>query len=76
MFLGSEISEQADYSDSIAESIDEEVHGLLDGAYVTATKLIKGNTGKLTELAKHLIEHETIEGDDLSKLLERAPAAV
>ena len=51
VFLGREISEQADYSDSIAESIDEEVHGLLDGAYVTATKLIKGNTGKLTELA-------------------------
>ena len=76
VFLGREISEQADYSDSIAESIDEEVHGLLDGAYVTATKLIKGNTGKLTELAKHLIEHETIEGDDLSQLLERAPAAV
>ncbi len=76
VFLGREISEQADYSDSIAESIDEEVHGLLDGAYVTATKLIKGNTGKLTELAKHLIEHETIEGDDLSNLLERAPAAV
>ena len=76
VFLGREISEQADYSDSIAESIDEEVHGLLDVAYVTATKLIKGNTGKLTELAKHLIEHETIEGDDLSKLLERAPAAV
>ena len=76
VFLGREISEQADYSDSIAEAIDEEVHGLLDGAYVTATKLIKGNTGKLTELAKHLIEHETIEGDDLSKLLERAPAAV
>ena len=76
VFLGREISEQADYSDSIAESIDEEVHGLLEGAYVTATKLIKGNTGKLTELAKHLIEHETIEGDDISKLLERAPAAV
>ena len=76
VFLGREISEQADYSDSIAESIDEEVHGLLDGAYVTATKLIIGNTCKLTELAKHLIEHETIEGDDLSKLLERAPAAV
>ena len=76
VFLGREISEQADYSESIAESIDEEVHGLLDGAYSTATKLIKGNTGKLTELAKHLIEHETIEGDDLSQLLERSPATV
>ena len=76
VFLGREISEQADYSESIAEAIDEEVHGLLDGAYSTATKLIKGNTGKLTELAKHLIEHETIEGDELSQLLERSPATV
>ncbi|MEC8890992.1 MAG: ATP-dependent zinc metalloprotease FtsH, partial [Chloroflexota bacterium] len=75
VFLGREISEQADYSDSIAESIDEEVHGLLDGAYLTATRLIKSNSGKLSALAKHLIEHETIEGDDLQNLLDRSPAA-
>jgi cell division protease FtsH len=76
VFLGREISEQADYSDSVAESIDEEVHGLLDDAYSTATKLIKENSGKLTVLAKHLIEHETIEGDELNQLLDRAPALV
>ena len=75
VFLGREISERADYSDSIAESIDEEVHGLLDGAYLTATKLIKSNSGKLSALAKHLIEHETIEGDDLQNLLDSSPAA-
>ena len=75
VFLGREISERADYSDSIAESIDEEVHGLLDGAYLTATKLIKSNSGKLSALAKHLIEHETIEGDDLRNLLDSSPAA-
>ena len=75
VFLGREISEKADYSDSIAESIDEEVHGLLDGAYLTATKLIKSNSGKLSALAKHLIEHETIEGDDLRNLLDSSPAA-
>ena len=75
VFLGREISEQADYSDSIAESIDEEVHGLLDVAYLTATRLIKNNSGKLSALAKHLIEHETIEGDDLRNLLDSSPAA-
>ena len=75
VFLGREISEKADYSDSIAESIDDEVHGLLDGAYLTATKLIKSNSGKLSALAKHLIEHETIEGDDLRNLLDSSSAA-
>ncbi|PKB66319.1 MAG: cell division protein FtsH [SAR202 cluster bacterium Io17-Chloro-G3] len=74
VFLGREISEKADYSDSIAESIDDEVHGLLDGAYLTATKLIKSNSGKLSALAKHLIEHETIEGDDLRNLLDSSSA--
>ncbi len=76
VFLGREISEQADYSDSIAESIDEEVHGLLDNAYLTASRVIKENTGKLSELAKYLIEHETIEGDELKKLLDGSPAAI
>ena len=74
--MGREISEQADYSDSIAESIDEEVHGLLDNAYLTASRVIKENTGKLSELAKYLIEHETIEGDELKKLLDGSPAAI
>lgn len=76
VFLGREISEQADYSDSVAESIDEEVHGLLDNAYLTASRVIKENTGKLSELAKYLIEHETIEGDELKKLLDGSPAAI
>lgn len=74
VFLGREISEQKDYSDTVAQTIDEEVHGLIQHAYEIARNLIDTNMGKLTALASHLIEHETIEGDDLKKLLDEASA--
>ena len=74
VFLGREISEQRDYSDTVAETIDEEVHGLIQHAYEIAKNLIDTNMGKLSALAFHLIEHETIEGEELKELLDQAPA--
>ena len=74
VFLGREISEQKDYSDTVAQTIDEEVYGLIQNAYEIARNLIDANLGKLTALASHLIEHETIEGDELKELLDKAPA--
>ena len=74
VFLGREISEQRDYSDTVAETIDEEVHGLIQHAYEIAKNLIDTNMGKLSALAFHLIEHETIEGEELKQLLDQAPA--
>ena len=74
VFLGREISEQRDYSDTVAQTIDEEVHGLIQHAYEIAKNLIDTNMGKLTALASHLIEHETIEGNELKELLDKASA--
>ena len=74
VFLGREISEQRDYSDTVAETIDDEVHGLIQHAYDIAKNVIDTNMGKLSALASHLVEHETIEGDELKELLDQAPA--
>ncbi len=68
VFLGRQISEQRDYSDHIAELIDQEVHELIQAAHQTATDLLEANKAKLVQLARHLITHETIEGDELNKL--------
>jgi cell division protease FtsH len=76
VFLGREISEQRDYSDAVAETIDTEVHGLIQNAYEIAKQLLTQNVGKLTALAKHLIEHESVEGEILTNLLNSAPARV
>ena len=72
VFLGREISEQRDYSDSVAETIDEEVHSLIDSAYKTAKSLLAEHKAKLARLARYLIENETAEGDVLQELLSSA----
>ena len=70
VFLGREISEQRDYSDKIAQEIDEEVHNIIQGAYNTAKKILTTNKEKLNQLAKELIAHETLDEPELNKIFE------
>ncbi|MEE9162752.1 MAG: cell division protein FtsH, partial [Candidatus Neomarinimicrobiota bacterium] len=63
-------SEQRDYGDRVAEEIDQEVHAIIRAAHTAATELLTAHKAKLVQLARHLISHETIEGDALQKLLE------
>ncbi|MQG76562.1 MAG: ATP-dependent metallopeptidase FtsH/Yme1/Tma family protein [SAR202 cluster bacterium] len=68
VFLGREITEQRDYSDRVAEEIDAEVHSLLEEAYDLAKQTLTKANDKLHQVAKYLIEHETVEGDSLQAL--------
>ena len=68
VFLGKEISEQRDYSDRIAEDIDEDVHSLIDFAYQTANRVLTENRTKLSNLAKYLIVNETAEEEVIGEL--------
>ena len=70
VFLGRDLHEQRDYSDSIAQVIDEEVRSLIDGAYQSAKKALISHKDKLSQLARYLITNETIEGDHLKEILE------
>ncbi len=73
VFLGREISEQRDYSDKVAEIIDQEVHEIIDDAYEAARRVIAEYMPKLKQLSEYLIENETIEVDELDKLWETPP---
>ena len=74
IFLGREISEQRDYSERVAQEIDDEVQGLILHAYTTARQMLTDNYAKLVQMAKYLMAHETAEGDDLRELLNsKAP---
>ena len=70
VFLGRELGESRDYGDRVAEEIDQEVHAIIQAAHTAATELLTAHKAKLVQLARHLISHETIEGDALQKLLE------
>ncbi len=73
VFLGREISEQRNYSDQVAETIDSEVFDLIDAANHNAREIIVKHRAKLTKLAKYLIAHETVEEDTLIELLDPKP---
>jgi len=73
VFLGREISQQRDYSNDVAETIDEEIHELINTAYESARKAITENMAKLTQLSKYLVEHETVESDVLEQIWNTAP---
>lgn len=75
VFLGKEIHEQQNYSDKIAEEIDEEVEGLVKDAYTRAMDIMTENKPRLKYIADYLIEKETIDDTTFEKLLsDQMPA--
>ncbi len=68
IFLGKEISEQRDYSDRIAQDIDEEVHARIMRAYETAKRLLEENQTRLQQLAELLIQQETVNQEEINAL--------
>ena len=75
VFLGREISEQRDYSDKVAEQIDDEVYSIIRQAQGVAKKILTENKSRLIHIAEKLVSVETIEGAELEKLFtEPLPA--
>ncbi len=69
VFLGREIAEQRNYSDEVAEEIDDEVRRIIDEAYLRARAILITYRQKLDALARRLIEIETLERKEFEALL-------
>jgi cell division protease FtsH len=73
VFLGREISEQRDYSDSVAQEIDGEVRRLVTEAYARARAILTEHRAQLDAIAKRLMEIETVDAAEFERLFP-APA--
>jgi cell division protease FtsH len=69
VFLGLDIMEKRNYSDTTARIIDEEVRNIVDEAYHRAKDLLKTNEEKLKVLSTALMEKEVMDGEEVKKLL-------
>jgi cell division protease FtsH len=69
VFLGRDISEERDYSERTAEEIDDEVRRVIDEAHERCRAVLADHRDKLDALASALVVDETIEGDELRRLL-------
>jgi cell division protease FtsH len=68
VFLGREITEQRDYSEKVAQDIDDEVQSIILEAYSNCRRILEENIPKLAQIAKYLMANEMIEGDALQDL--------
>jgi len=76
IFLGREIHEQRNYSEKVAEEIDDEVKVLIENAHKTARDILSANKERLKLVAERLMIEETIEEGTFEALLkEPLPAA-
>jgi cell division protease FtsH len=80
IFLGREIAQHQDYSEDTARSIDAEVKRIVMEGYQRAHKALSENLEQLKRIAEALLEHETIDGEDIELILgggtiQRRPSA-
>ena len=68
IFLGREISEQRDYSEAIAEKIDEEVRKIVEQSYKLARSLLEQYRSQLDAVAQKLLEAETISREEFEAI--------
>jgi cell division protease FtsH len=75
IFLGRDIVEERNYSEEVASQIDTEVRSIIDQCYSDAYHLLETNIDKLHRLAEALLEKETIEAQEVERLLSDTPSS-
>ena len=70
VFLGKEISEQRDYSEKTAQTIDDEINRIISEAYKKAQTILKTEKKTLDRIADELIKKETLEQKEFEALCE------
>ncbi|MBO0683292.1 MAG: ATP-dependent zinc metalloprotease FtsH [Candidatus Dormibacteraeota bacterium] len=72
VFLGRDLGERRNYSEEVAALIDDEVRRIVEEARATARQVLTARRKALDLLAERLIVEETVEGEELDRILESA----
>ena len=70
VFLGRDISRDRNYSEEVAHSIDKEVRKMMEEAYTGVETILRENIEQLHVIAAALIEKETLEAEELLRLVQ------
>jgi cell division protease FtsH len=73
IFLGREIHEQKDYSEKVAEKIDEEIINFINSAQKKTLEILKSKRSYLDKLASKLIEKETLNKQEFEEIVGVKP---
>ncbi len=73
VFLGHSVTQNKNVSEATAQEIDIEIRGVIDRAYAKAKRLLTENIEELHRVARGLLEHETLSGDEIRTVLRGEP---
>ncbi|MDB5381686.1 MAG: cell division protein FtsH [Rhodospirillales bacterium] len=73
VFLGHSVTQSKNLSEETARQIDAEIRMIIDDAYTRATQILSENVDELHLLAKGLLEHETLSGDEIRLVIKGEP---
>lgn len=73
IFLGRDISRQRNYSEEVAAAVDKEISSIINQCYQRAIQLLKENADKVESIVEALIERETLDSEDIRKLMRGEP---
>jgi cell division protease FtsH len=72
VFLGEDLVHTRDYSDETARVIDEEVERILRSREERTVELLTKYRGGLDAIAQALLQHETLDGLEVERLVDGA----
>ena len=73
IFLGREVARAKDYSEDTALVIDSEIKRIVLEAAGRAKQILQDNIEKLHALARALLERETLDGEEIARILRTRP---
>jgi cell division protease FtsH len=73
VFLGHSVTQNKNVSEATAREIDAEIKDIIDRAYAKARRILTENVEELHRLARGLLEHETLSGDEIRTVLRGEP---
>jgi cell division protease FtsH len=73
VFLGHAVTQSKNVSESTAQKIDKEIHRLIDEGHQIAKTTLEDKADLLHGLAEALLEHETLNGEEIGAILRGEP---
>jgi cell division protease FtsH len=75
-FLGRDLARDRSFSEEVAAHIDREISRIVGESYNRALRLLRDNRDKLNEIARALLEKESVTAEELTEIVDGRPAAV
>jgi cell division protease FtsH len=69
VFLGRDIGKPREHSEAIQLEIDQEVKRIIQSQYEVAKKIVSEHVEVLHNLAKAVMERETLDADDIDRII-------